>query len=90
MKMLFTKSRILHRQKLREKSEKKNRENTECVMYKASKALESITARYQEVPQERNFAEGKMGHLLIWSMKCSVTFQTAEKRQCQSLNFNKS
>ena len=59
-------------------------------MYKASKALESITARYQELPQERNFAEGKMGHLLIWSIKCSVTFQTAEKRQWQSLNFNKS
>ena len=66
-------------------------------MAKTSKTLESMTARYQETPQERKMylkkekcTEGKMGHLLIWSMKCSVTFQTAEKRQWQSLNFNTS
>ena len=77
MKRLFTKSTILHQQKLSEKSERKNRENAECVMAKASKALESITARYEEAPQERKITVGKIGHLLMWSMKCSVTFQTA-------------
>ena len=34
------------------KLQEKSRENSECVMAKASKALESITARYQNVPQE--------------------------------------
>ena len=35
------------------KIREKNRENAECVMGKAFKALESITARYEETPQER-------------------------------------
>ena len=40
-------------QKIREK----NRENGECVMAKASKALESITARYKEASQEKKCRE---------------------------------
>ena len=35
------------------KIREKKRENAEYVMAKASKALESITARYEEAPQER-------------------------------------
>ena len=63
--------------KTERKIREKNRENTECVMAKASKALELITARYEEAPQERKITVGKIGHLLMFSMKCSVTFQTA-------------
>ena len=90
MKMLFTKSTILHRQKLREKSEKKNKENAQCVMAKASKALESITARYEEAPQERKMYRGEHGSLadMVYEMLCNIP--DSRQRQWQSLDFNKS
>ena len=43
------------------KLQEKSRENAECVMAKASKALESITARYQNVPQESKNKKGEDG-----------------------------
>ena len=73
-------------QKIREK----NTENAECVMAKTPKALELITGIYKEAPKKEKCTDVKMGHFLIWFMKCSVTFQAVEERQWQGLNFNKS
>ena len=65
MEMMFTKSTNPAFAKAARKIRGKNREKIECVMTKVSKALESITARYQEAPQERKCTEGRMGHLLM-------------------------
>ena len=50
MKMMFTRSTNPVFAKAARKIRGKNREKIECVMTKVSKALESITARYQEAP----------------------------------------
>ena len=56
------------------KIREKNRENVECVMAKASKAFESITARYQEVPQERKMCKGEDGSFadMVYEMLCNI------------------
>ena len=43
-------------------------------MAKASKALESITARYQEVPQERKMWRGEDGSFadMVYEMLCNI------------------
>ena len=58
MKMMFTKSTNPGFAKAARKIRGKNREKTECVMTKVFKALESITARYQEPPKKENVQRG--------------------------------
>ena len=71
------------------KIREKNRENAQCVMAKASKALESITARYEEAPQERKMYRGEHGSLadMVYEMLCNIP--DSRQRQWQSLDFNK-
>ena len=56
------------------KIREKNRENAECVMGKASKVLESITARYEETPQERKMYSGEDGSFadMVYEMLCNI------------------
>lgn len=56
--------------KLREKS----RENAECVMAKASKALECITARYQNAPEEKKIKknEDKLFADMVYEMLSTI------------------
>ena len=52
----------------------KNRENAECVMAKASKSLESITAIYEEASQGRKNYRGEDGSFadMVYEMVCNI------------------
>ena len=56
------------------KIREKNRENVYCVMAKTSKTLESMTARYQETPQERKMYRGEDGSFadMVYEMLCNI------------------
>ena len=75
-------------QKIREK----NRENTECVMAKASEALELITARYQEAPHKRKMYRGEDGSFadMVYELLCNIPDTRERAMVCHFLNFNKS
>ena len=56
------------------KIREKNREDAECVIAKASEALESITERYQEALQERKMYRGEDKSFadMVYEMLCNI------------------
>ena len=69
--------------KIRENS----RENAECVMAKASKALETIITRYQEAPQERKKDRGEDGLFADMVYEMLSTIPDSREKAMTKLEF---